>query len=168
MWRTCADLIVPADRQQTWYHELSGLQRIGLSTLEDQDTGCWVWQAATRTPGGYGVFQVGGRIQVAHRFSYRGYLGPIPDGLELDHLCRRLLCVNPEHLEPVTPAENTRRSESPAGINARRTNCHNGHALAGENLIRDGKGRRCRECRNARQRARYLIRAQARTASHGV
>ena len=71
--------------------------------LEDPDTGCWVWQRAM-TRGGYGF-----RQGPAHRYVYERERGPIPDDLTLDHLCRNPGCVNPDHLEPVTSAENTRR-----------------------------------------------------------
>ena len=72
---------------------------------------CWEW-FGTVSPGGYGTLQVNGRRKQAHRFMYEREIGPIPDGLHLDHLCRNTLCVNPAHLEPVTPQENTRRSRT--------------------------------------------------------
>jgi HNH endonuclease len=74
----------------------------------DGETGCWLWQGALHSAG-YGFLSVGGRNQLAHRVAYRLFVGPIPDGLELDHLCRVKHCVNPAHLEPVTTAENLRR-----------------------------------------------------------
>lgn len=74
--------------------------------------GCWIWTAQIGTHG-YGVFGTGGRADrkmvYAHRFSYEMYVGPIPDGLHLDHLCRVKPCVNPDHLEPVTPRVNAQR-----------------------------------------------------------
>jgi hypothetical protein len=70
---------------------------------------CWLWQGAVAT--GYGVFNAGsGKAVYAHRFAYEELVGPIPNGLTLDHLCRTPRCVNPEHLEPVTQAENSRRA----------------------------------------------------------
>lgn len=73
-------------------------------------TPCWVWLGAKQPgPWDYGVMYHGGRTCRAHRVYYERAKGPIPDGLELDHLCRVPACVNSDHLEPVTPAENTRR-----------------------------------------------------------
>lgn len=110
--------------------------------------GCIEWTAGTAGPGGYGYFYAGrtsldqtGRIY-AHRWAYEHYVGPIPDGLHIDHLCRNRLCVNPEHLEPVTPAENVARSHG----NNRKTHCPQGHPYAGKN-VRVYRGQRfCREC----------------------
>lgn len=69
---------------------------------------CWEWTASTRY--GYGQFMVGNRSMLAHRFAWQMLVGPIPDGLELDHLCRNPACVSPDHLEPVTHRENMRRA----------------------------------------------------------
>jgi hypothetical protein len=70
--------------------------------------GCWRW-TATLDRVGYGNIQVRRRTMRAHRASYEAHVGPIPKGLELDHLCRNKACVNPSHLEPVTHSENLRR-----------------------------------------------------------
>jgi hypothetical protein len=79
-------------------------------------------------------------------------VGPVPDGLVLDHLCRRKHCVNPDHTEPVTQAENIRRSPTtPAARNARMRLCKYGHPLRGKNLYITRAGhRRCRLCNNRR------------------
>src|SRR5208337_4315885 len=76
-------------------------------------TPCWIWQRA-KHPLGYGSSSGDGEDRIAHRMIYKRHRGPIPEGLELDHLCRQTSCVNPDHLEPVTHAENMRR-----GVNTR-------------------------------------------------
>lgn len=98
---------------------------------------CWLWTAGL-SPDGYGNFLYGGRAGKAHRFIYEEFKGPIPDGLEIDHLCRQRNCVNPAHLEAVTHAENVRR-----GSNATKPLCSNGHAF---DMIKDGR-RLCSICR---------------------
>lgn len=70
---------------------------------------CWLW-LGTGTKSGYGQLSVDGQHHYAHRVSYELHVGPIPDGLQIDHLCRTRRCVNPRHLEPVTPLVNTRRA----------------------------------------------------------
>lgn len=108
---------------------------------------CWLW-SASRNQDGYGLFSIEGRHNVAHRVAYEWLIGPIPTGLQLDHLCRVRNCVNPEHLEPVTCRENVLRGEGLAAINARLTHCSKGHPYVGENLIpKAGGGRRCRACK---------------------
>jgi hypothetical protein len=108
---------------------------------------CWVW-IPTKIDDGYGVFRINNKYIGAHRASYELMIGPIPEGLELDHLCRVRRCVNPSHLEPVTHKENTLRGEGPSAVHARKTHCIHGHELAGENLYLSPKGTRyCRTCK---------------------
>lgn len=112
---------------------------------------CWLWTAAKNNMG-YGVFSVGGSLVLAHRFSYERNVGPIASGLTLDHLCRVPLCVNPEHLEPVTHAENVARGEG-GKMWREKTHCPKGHPYEGYNLIVTKAGyRACRECNNERGR----------------
>lgn len=105
------------------------------------DDECWLWQGALDY--GYGKYS---RNKRAHRISYELLVGPIPDGLDLDHLCRNRACVNPAHLEPVAHRENVLRGESVAAKYARRTHCCRGHELTPENTYFQ-KGRATRHCR---------------------
>lgn len=127
------------------------------------ESGCIEWFGATN--GTYGVIKLGpaqGKRQVyVHRWSYEHHNGPIPNGLTIDHLCRNVLCVNPEHLEAVTQRENIMRSTSPTALNAAKTRCVNGHPLTPENLYVSRKGHRtCRACTKRRSRASYLRRTE--------
>lgn len=112
---------------------------------------CWPW-LGSRQRIGYGVF----RNTVAHRAAYVLSTGPIPLGLELDHLCANRGCVNPGHLEPVSRRENVMRSSSFAATNARKTHCPKGHPYAGSNLhVAPNGDRRCLTCKTAANAARY-------------
>ena len=114
---------------------------------------CWDWTAG-RDPKDYGQFWVAGRMVRAHRFAYELIVGPIPDGLELDHLCRNHECVRPEHLDAVPHKVNVLRGISPLAVNALKTTCLRGHLLSGDNLYVNPDGERtCRACKNARDRA---------------
>ena len=115
--------------------------------------GCWTWTAAT-VPAGYGRVQWQGRVQQAHRVAYELLVGPIPEGLHLDHLCRVRNCVNPAHLEPVTPGENVLRGTGVSAVHAAAEFCRYGHPLSGENLRTKANGwRACRACELRRSRA---------------
>lgn len=106
---------------------------------------CWIWQKQL-SPDGYGRFKVNGEQIYAHIYSYNLFIGPVPDGLELDHRCRVHSCVNPDHLEAVTHRENTLRGTGPTAVNARKTHCDHGHEFTVENT-RIAKGKRhCRAC----------------------
>ena len=112
---------------------------------------CWVWTASHDSKG-YGQVRYGGKVRQAHRVVYTELVGPVPEGLELDHLCLVRDCVNPDHLEPVTRQENIARS---VHYNASRTHCKWGHELVGNNLYVSPKNsRECKTCRRHR-RQRY-------------
>lgn len=129
--------------------------------IQKTDT-CWIWIGA-RAPNGYGQIVVSGprRVLLAHRLSYQTYVGPIPDGLVIDHLCRVRACVRPDHLEPVTVGENSARGMHPHQIARRAGRCTKGHALTPENsyLTKDRR-RICKICAKARTAA-YLVRKAA-------
>lgn len=117
----------------------------------EPNTGCWLWVGATVY--GYGCVKQGDKVLRAHRVSYERHRGPIPAGLVIDHLCRQRCCVNPDHLEAVPQRDNVLRGESHVARWATRTHCDRGHAFDSRNTItRENGTRRCRECRNARQR----------------
>jgi hypothetical protein len=121
---------------------------------------CWLWTAAKTH--GYGLFWNGTRQVPAHKFSYEFYVGPVPEGLQLDHLCRVRACVNPLHLEPVTCRENLLRGAGRTAINAARTHCPYGHPYSGDNLyLKPNGNRECRTC-NARRRAERTAVSQVR------
>lgn len=143
-------------------------QRLLSKAVVDWDTGCWIWTASINMHG-YGQISVkcsDGKFRPrrAHRVSYQMLMGPIPDGLQLDHLCRNRACINPAHLEPVTNRENTIRGDGPS-INSRRlrgrTHCKNNHPFDESNTYIDPLGKRvCRAC--SREKVR---RAEGRSGS---
>ena len=101
-------------------------KRLELSRKGADD--CWPWYGG-RSSLGYGYTTVAGKRLPAHRAAYMALIGSIPEGLHLDHLCRNPACVNPAHLEPVTPRTNIVRGESPQAANARKTHCKRGHEI---------------------------------------
>ena len=119
------------------------------------ESGCWIWTGPS-LPSGYGTLSVKRKSRYVHRFTYEAIVGPIPNGLEIDHLCRVRCCANPSHLEPVTHKVNTLRGQAPSAINARLTHCPAGHPYDDENTYKDGlKYRHCKICRSeAMQRFR--------------
>jgi hypothetical protein len=108
---------------------------------------CWLWAGPVK-PNGYAQVWVPPNRQIyVHVFAYEHLVGPRPSGFQLDHLCRVKHCVNPDHLELVTPRENTLRAPSNAAtVNARKTHCPWGHEYTPENTYVWSGRRRCREC----------------------
>lgn len=116
---------------------------------------CWTWNAGTNGDG-YGTFGLTlaphtYKAVGAHRLVYEALVGPIPAGMEIDHLCRNRRCVRPDHLEAVSHRVNVLRSDGPAALAARRTACPRGHAY---DRIESGKYRRCGQCVRDRYHAR--------------
>jgi hypothetical protein len=135
-------------------------QRRLFSKIEKSDT-CWLWTGG-RTVSGYGRLKVAGTNRRAHRLTYELLVGPVPEGLVLDHLCRNTLCVRPDHLDPVTHRENILRGEGKAAVNAVKAICSRGHLYTPENTYwRPKGGRSCKCCvieakRRWRERQREL------------
>lgn len=120
--------------------------------IEQRADGCWEW-TASRYSNGYGRFRepITRRQCLAHRWGYEQFIGPVPDDLELDHLCRNKACVNPDHLEPVTHAENVRRWQITL---VKPTHCRNGHEYTSDNCLWHASVRRCRTCSQINDRKR--------------
>lgn len=129
-------------------------------------SGCWLWTAYVNRKG-YGMVGVGGRkVKYSHRVMYEEMVGPIPKGMQLDHLCRVPCCVNPTHLEPVTPKENTNRSPrrgSLSGLrgsakkNKHKTHCIMGHEFNEANTLIQNGHRCCRPCNTEATRVRRAL-----------
>lgn len=129
--------------------------------------GCWGFDTVANSQG-YHTFSIDGKNYKAHRVIWELVNGPIPTGLVIDHLCRNRGCVNPGHMETVTPGENTLRGEGPPAQNARRDLCQRGHPFTRDNLKPQRHGyRRCRECSNMRNR-RYMAKRRAARIAAGL
>lgn len=143
--------------------DLVGWQRFEEKFIPEPNSGCWLWVAGLNASG-YGVFFEGKKTRqnsLAHRWAYKHFVGDIPDGLVLDHICGVRCCVNPDHLEAVTQSENLRRSDKlRAHYNKRRTqtHCARGHPFSGANVYTyETNGKRyCKTCKRESHR-RYRV-----------
>lgn len=120
------------------------------------DNDCIVWTASGNGAGYGAMFIAKGKRVLAHRWAYEYYVGPIPEGLTIDHLCRNRACVNVDHLEAVPHRVNTLRGTSPTAVNATKTHCPEGHAYDEQNTSAPASGsRECRACRREQSREYY-------------
>lgn len=114
-----------------------------------------------QSPDGYGMIRINRRHQMVHRYMWQTLVGPIPDDMQLDHLCRNEACWWSDHLRIVTAKVNTLASYNPASMNSKRTHCIYGHEFTDANTYRNGGRRSCRQCNNRRTRERYRQRVEA-------
>jgi hypothetical protein len=131
-------------------------ERFQEKMIPEPNSGCWLWLGAVRgwrrSPmhGGYGVLWRDGDNFPAHRVAYELYVGPIPEGMVIDHKCRNTRCVNPDHLRPITGRENIMCGNGASARNAAKTHCSRGHSLTGDNVKwvphRGTEHRRCWAC----------------------
>lgn len=137
-----------------------------LENIHDPNA-CWPFRGASKG-NGYGNFYLEGKVVGAHVAAYRLFVGPVPEGKEIDHRCHKAdecdggvtcphrACCNWRHLQAVTHRENDLRGRGVSAVNAAKTHCHLGHPFDDENTYRDPKGvRYCLACRRARDRKRY-------------
>lgn len=138
-----------------WALMKSSVAKIALRVTEvDRGHTSLCWETTYCKADGYATVKVAGRMQKAHRVVYEAIIGPVPNQLVLDHLCRNRACVNPRHLEPVRFRTNILRGEGVTAINARKTHCDNGHEFTPDNTMARSDGRRrCRACNLRDQRA---------------
>lgn len=142
--------------------------RFAAKVQVDPVTGCWRWTGKLM-PNGYGVFSAAEQRDYAHRVSYEMHIGPIPVGMEIDHLCHtndpschegddcpHRSCVNPDHLEPVTHRVNCLRGRGFAAVAARKTHCLRGHEYTpGNTYVKPNGTRRCRTCQRSTSMKSY-------------
>ena len=130
--RVCVDMYQKTTEQRFW-------------SKVDKTNSCWEWIAGKNN--GYGQFKLNGKMINAHRISYILTKGSIPEGLQINHICRNHSCVNPDHLEAVTQKENVLKGIGACAINSRKTCCILGHKFTEENTYLDSVGRHCKICR---------------------
>ena len=132
---------------------LTPQQRFNQKYVVNEETGCWEWIASLKPGTAYGCMQVAKRTVYAHRLSHELHIGPIPSGMQIDHLCRNRSCVNPDHLEAVEPHVNVRRGMSPGAKALRRDTCIVGHSYSQWGVLRHQR-RYCRLCESCKSRER--------------
>lgn len=152
-------------------HTFRPISEEAFWNLVDIRDGCWEW-LGDHSPNGYPYTvrekqgENKGKRRGAHRVAYEYLKGSIPEGFDLDHLCRNRGCVNPDHLEPVTRRENLLRGKTIPAHNIKKTHCPRGHSYEGVNLRIErtvsGVGRACRECKRRRNREAKRRQARAR------
>jgi len=141
-------------------------ERVLAKVVDDAETSCWIFTGGVNSAGYGQISTSANSMATAHRIVFEHFIGPIPDGMDLDHLCRVRRCVNPTHLEPVTRGENLGRGNHPNMVTRRTGICQRGHDLSvvGVNIRVRASGttkRSCAACarlhevaRNARRKAR--------------
>jgi len=127
------------------------ITRFEAFCMPEPMSGCIIWMGAISS-NGYGHFWFNRKPIGAHVWAWVAANGPLPQGLQIDHLCRNRPCVNARHLEAVTGRVNTLRGNTITAANSRKTHCPIGHELNGVNLIRVAGRRVCRECKNSKRR----------------
>lgn len=151
----------------TCTYNVSDLPERIASKIEVDANSCWLWTAC-KNARGYGSVGFEGSSRLAHRVIYELLVGKVPQGLELDHICRRHACTNPAHLQPVTHNENVLRGTGATARNAAKTHCVRGHELSTDNLVASDwikRGiRRCLPCTKEQEAARYARHVEAKRA----
>lgn len=151
--KSCATTL---HNSQRCYLKKTPIERFTKLMIPEPMSGCWIWLGGV-DGNNYGHFHDGESLRLAHRWSYEFYIGKISEGLQIDHLCRNRSCVNPYHMEPVTPAINTQR-----GISVTKVVCKYGHPYTEANTYRrrDNGNRMCRECGRINSRKYYSERKE--------
>lgn len=132
-----------------------------LDKIEEDANGCWLWTAYTASNGYARISVARSKSREAHRVSYELFVGPVPEGLQLDHLCRVRHCINPDHLEPVTSRTNLLRGIGPTAQKAAQTHCTHDHEFTPDNTYYRKARPTTRACRACRREATRRTRAAA-------
>lgn len=133
--------------------------------IPEPNTGCWLWTGCLN-PKGYGNFHYHGKTRLSHGAAYEMFVGPIPEGCEVDHTCRQRSCVNPRHLEAVTHRINLLRGHTVTAYHASRTHCPQGHPYDATNtVIENDGGRKCLICKRHYVKRWHQRRAAATVAA---